>query len=140
MKITKYVTLILLPLFLAACSAEANLATNSITIDDLQKEWALVEVDGEKLGKEISGSLTIDQEAKATGNLACNRFFGTAQLQGNSLKIDKMGSTRRMCEPLVDQVEAIVSQVLSSDSTVTIKANKLLLNSAEHQLTYQIAP
>ncbi|WP_022941540.1 META domain-containing protein [Psychromonas hadalis] len=125
---------------LFACSNESNTNTESvmqtIELQDLQKEWQLVSIDNNNI--DTKSSLTVDAQAKATGNLACNHFFGTLALQENKLRIEKMGSTRKMCAPEVNNVEMSVSSTLSNWSEIHISDQKLTLTGEEHTLVYRI--
>jgi len=132
MKLTTIIALTLSTL-LFACSNSANTA---IQLQDLQKEWKLSSIDNNPV--QSMSSISVDEQAKATGNLACNNFFGTAELKDNKLRIDKMGSTRRMCEPAINDVEMTVSSTLSSWSEVQINNQQLTLIGAEHTLTYTL--
>lgn len=132
MKLTTIIALTLSTL-LFACSNSANTA---IQLQDLQKEWKLSSIDNNPV-KSMS-SISVDAQAKATGNLACNNFFGTAELKDNKLRIDKMGSTRRMCDPAINDVEMTVSNTLSSWSEIQINNQQLTLIGAEHTLTYTL--
>jgi heat shock protein HslJ len=107
-----------------------------IELSDLQKEWKLVSIDSNMI-KAIS-NLSVDAQAKATGKLACNSFFGTLELQKNKLRIDKMGSTRKMCEPEINTIEMMVSSTLSTWSEVKIDEQKLILTGKKHTLIYDL--
>jgi len=124
--------------FLFACSndSSAEVAMPVIKLQDLQKEWHLVSIDNNNL--ETKSSLSVDDQAKATGNLACNNFFGTLELQENKLRIEKMGSTRQMCEPEVNDVEMTVSSTLSNWSEAQIIDQKLTITGDKHTLVYSI--
>lgn len=134
----KLVTLVVLSLstFLFACSNEptAKVEMMPIQMQDLQQEWQLTSIDN--MAVETKSNLKVDEKASATGNLACNNFFGTLELQTNKLRIDKMGSTRKMCEPAVNDIEMIVSSTLSDWSTVEMNGKQLTINGEKHTLTY----
>lgn len=119
-----------------ACSNETSMATTPIQVQDLQQEWQLVSIDNNTI--ETSSSLSVDEQAKASGNLACNNFFGTLALQDNKVRIDKMGSTRKMCEPAVNKVEMTVSSTLSTWSEVKISGAELTLTGEKHTLIYKM--
>ena len=139
MKLAPLVVLSLSTL-LFACSNESNVNTETtlqpIALQDLQKEWQLVSIDNNDIT--ATSSLSVDAQAKASGNLACNNFFGALELQENKLRIDKMGSTRKMCGPEVNHVEMSVSSTLSTWSEVQISDQKLTLIGEKHTLVYTI--
>jgi heat shock protein HslJ len=128
-------TILSISTLLFACS-NANTANTPAQASDLQQEWQLVSLDGNAVTG--ASSLKIDIDAQATGNLACNNFFGTLTLQDNKVRIDKMGSTRKMCEPAVNEVEMKVSSALSSWSEVQLQDKKLTLTGEVHTLVYKI--
>lgn len=124
-----------LSVFLFSCSHEMNNDLNEQHLT-LQTEWKLVSIDDQLIT--ANSSIKIDKQGKATGKLACNNFFGTLQLQANVLRIDKMGSTRRMCITNLNTIEKSVKKTLSTWSKVQIVDKKLILSGAEHTLIYII--
>lgn len=144
MKLFKRIPLLFTALFLFSCSAETSSAMppaiSNIEPSQIQQQWQLVGIDGQTVGIGISSTLTIAAPDKATGNLACNYFFGTLKLQDHKLKIEKMGSTRKMCQSKVNDVEMIVSAILSDWSEVRLDDNRLTLIGKSHRLNYKIKP
>ncbi|MCP4321205.1 MAG: META domain-containing protein [Psychromonas sp.] len=136
----KFAPLVVLSLstFLFACSNDTNaeIAISAIKLQDLQYEWQLISIDNNSI--ETDSNLTVDDQAKATGNLACNNFFGSLELQKNKLRIGKMGSTRKMCEPEVNDIEMTVSSTLSNWSEAQISNQKLTITGDKHTLIYSI--
>lgn len=141
MKLFKMIPLLFTLLSLFSCSAEtaSSIAPEITAIEpaQIQQQWLLVAIDGQTIDTRISSTLTVSAVNKATGNLACNNFFGTLQLQNNRLKIDKMGSTRKMCQSKTDEVETIVSAILSDWSEVLLNDNRMILIGKAHRLNYQ---
>lgn len=129
-------------LFLFACSAETASSVEpenkKVELAHIQQQWALVAIDEQAVDTKIASTLTISPEGKATGNLGCNHFFGTLQLQNKQLKIDQMASTRKMCQGAKNDLEVIVSSVLGSWSEVSLTNNKLTLLGKAHSLSYTI--
>lgn len=141
MRFIKKISIILSALFLVSCSAETNdkmqTANTPIESVQIQRQWRLVAIDGQAIDSKINSTLTISAADKATGNLACNAFFGTLKLQENRFKIDKMGSTRKMCEDKVNAVELIVAAVLSGWSELLLNEDSLTLIGQTHRLDYK---
>lgn len=125
---------------LFACSNEANTAAKNeilpIQPQALQQQWQLASIDNAPI--QSDSSLNVDAQANATGNLACNNFFGAVELQDNKLRIEKMGSTKKLCEPAVDDVEMKVINTLSNWSEVQISDQQLTLTGLKHTLTYTL--
>lgn len=137
MKVFK-ASLLISTLFLFACSAEVTNTPGQIEIKQLQRQWILTAINETPVTATIESSLTVDTQAKATGNLACNRFFGTLELQNNHLRIAKMGTTRRMCQDKINAVEKPVSTVLGDWSKVQLTDNQLILSGKKDKLSYRI--
>tara|TARA_R110001583_G_scaffold6499_3_gene32866 strand:- start:12866 stop:13300 length:435 start_codon:yes stop_codon:yes gene_type:complete len=138
MTIVKIMMLALSIITLGACSTETQIIPKKINIDQLQHHWKLTHIDNIQLATIINSSLKIDSNNKATGNLGCNQFFGEVEFSDNKLRIGKMGNTRKMCEPLKNNVEMDVSQVLSNWAKVMLDDKTLIISNRKHSLTYQL--
>jgi heat shock protein HslJ len=60
-------------------------------------EWLLADLGGAGVIDSIQATLTFPDANKVEGNGSCNRFFGTAKVSGDSIKLGPLGSTRMMC-------------------------------------------
>jgi len=138
MKLINITSGLLTTLFLFSCSAENISTSKKITLSQIQKQWVLVNVDGQPITTQAASTLILEAPAKATGNLACNHFFGSMQLQDNKLRINNMASTRKMCENSVNNLEMIVSSVLSDWSEVQLNTDTLTVINQKHTLNYKI--
>lgn len=127
--------------FMFACSNESNTNVQQtiepINQQDLQKNWQLMLLDNKPI--KANSSLNIDELETATGNLACNSFFGAIELQDNKMRINKMVSTRKMCEPNINTIEMTVSATLANWSQAQISEEKLVLTGDRHTLIYHQA-
>jgi heat shock protein HslJ len=125
---------------LLACSNESNTNDQSqmlpINQQDLQKNWQLIQLDSHPV--KTNSNLKIDELAKASGNLSCNNFLGTLELQENKLRINKIVSTRKMCAPEMNKIEMTVSSTLSTWSKIKVSEQKLTLTGERHTLVYHV--
>ncbi len=141
MKFMKLIPLLCIQLLLFSCSAQTASSrapqTTLITASQIQQQWLLVGIDDQPVNTRINSTLAVSTANKATGNLACNYFFGTLQIDNNRLKIDKMGSTRKMCAPPINEVESIVAAILSDWSKVQINDQGMTLIGQAHRLHYK---
>jgi len=138
MTTVKIMMLIFSIIALGACSTETQIVPQKINIEQLQHHWKLTHIDNIQLATIINSSLNIDNNNKATGNLSCNQFFGEAEFSDNKLRIGKMGNTRKMCDPLKNNVEMDVSQVLNNWAKVMLDDKTLIISNRKHSLTYQL--
>lgn len=123
---------------LCACSAEVTGTSGKLDLTELQHQWVLTAINNAPVDKKIKSTLNVDAQSKSTGNLACNQFFGGLELQDNEIRIDKMGSTRKMCQESVNVVEHTVSSVLANWSQVQLSNGLLILNGKKDKLSYRI--
>lgn len=68
----------------------ANLAPSS---------WLLISLDNEDVN-DTTITLNFDEENRINGYSGCNSFFASYSQNNDSLKIEKIGSTKRFCENL----------------------------------------
>ncbi|AGH82433.1 heat shock protein HslJ [Psychromonas sp. CNPT3] len=101
--------------------------------------WTLSSIDGQSINSKIHSNLSIDTDGRAHGVLACNNFFGEVVTQDKNIRIEKMGSTRKMCVPPVNKVEMQVSQTLSNWSEIQVSGTQLTLSGEKYTLIYQLS-
>ena len=66
-------------------------------------EWQLEDLGG-VAAEHGKATLTFPEAGKVAGNASCNRFFGSSEINGGSIKLGAMGSTRMACpEPVMNQ-------------------------------------
>ncbi|MGC1424073.1 MAG: META domain-containing protein [Terracidiphilus sp.] len=66
-------------------------------------EWLLEDLAG-TAADHGKATLTFPEAGKIAGSGSCNRFFGSAQINGDAIKLGGMGSTRMACpEPVMNQ-------------------------------------
>ncbi|MHC6529881.1 MULTISPECIES: META domain-containing protein [unclassified Vibrio] len=122
-------------LSMTACSSPVV----DVTPDMLQnQQWKLTQVDGNAVS--TNATLEINDEARAAGSTGCNRFFGQSELQGNRIRVERMGMTRMAClDESKMKTEQIVAGVLTDWSDVSIQDGELILKGVSHTLTYVLA-
>jgi heat shock protein HslJ len=49
----------------------------------------------------VQATLSFPEAGKVAGNGSCNRFFGTVEVRGNTLKLSPLGATRMACPEAV---------------------------------------
>jgi heat shock protein HslJ len=67
-------------------------------------EWLLADLAGAGVLDQVQATLTFLEAGKVGGNGSCNRFFGTAEIHGETIKFGPLGATRMACaEPVITQ-------------------------------------
>jgi len=92
--------------------------------------WAFLELNGKTINVEVNDKAPYlelnSKKASAYGFGGCNRFFGSYESSGSSLKFGAMGATRMACPEGMDQEQEIFA-ALASINRYEIHGSKLLL-------------
>ena len=72
-----------------------------------------------------------DNEGNIAGDASCNRFGGTCTIEGNTMKVGPLRSTRRACEPEIMQQEHKFLALLGSVRTWKIEGEEILVLTGE---------
>lgn len=90
--------------------------------------WRLEDLAGAGLAPDTEATLEFPaEEGKVAGNGSCNRFFGSVDLTGATIKFGQMGSTRMACpEPIAGQ-ETRYLKALESAERFTSDGATLLI-------------
>jgi heat shock protein HslJ len=85
----------------AAATDAAPTPTTAFNL--LGSEWQLEDLGG-VAANHGRATLTFPEAGKVAGNGSCNRFFGSAEINGDAIKLSALGSTRMACpEPTMNQ-------------------------------------
>jgi heat shock protein HslJ len=96
----------------AAVPPPANPASFSLT----GTEWLLEDLGGLGVADNIQATLSFPEAGKVAGNGSCNRFFGSAEVSGDSMKLGPLGATRMMCpEPAMNQEAKYINALQAAD-------------------------
>ena len=123
-----------LPLALAACASSPK-----VTETDLQHHhWNLVSIDGVAIDEKVKSDLEIGEGFRINGLAGCNRFFGEAKLDDQTLLAPNLATTMMACMDNAQQVETAVLQTLSNGVKVVNQGEYLTLT-GQHKLVYKLA-
>ena len=107
------------------------------------KTWRLTALADQPLAAiepERAPSLSLDGATKrASGSAGCNRFSGTYELSGNSLRFGPLATTRMMCPPEIMAVEDAMLKALAGELAWSLQDGTLALT-REGQLLARFAP
>ena len=105
--------------------------------------WVLLELDGTPIVVEANAEAPYlelsSTKASAYGFGGCNRFFGSYQVGGASLRFGAMGATRMACPEGMDQEQAFL-RALEATTRYEVYGSKLLLFSDDALLARFEAP
>jgi heat shock protein HslJ len=84
---------------------EAKAATHPVSFNLAGSEWLLKELNGSAVGDNSHATLKFPEAGKIAGNGSCNQFFGSVEVQGDTIKVGPLASTRMACAD-----EAVMNQ------------------------------
>ena len=119
-------------LVMATSGCAAQRCDHCPTLHDIH--WKLVGLNGEPAktfegDRETYLQLSID-ENRLQGSGGCNRFFGTYELKGETIRFGKIGATRMYCEDAMEQEDAFFA-MLDQATRYRITDNQLELFSGD---------
>ena len=103
--------------------------------------WVLSLIDGQPLPAGIEATAVFtpgsdEQESQVNGGAGCNGYFGPYIVDGNSLDIGPLGTTRMMCEEAAMQVEAAFLAGLDSAQHYETILGQLTIATASGSLVF----
>ena len=104
--------------------------TDDIEIDDLASaQWSLkyLKYQDVQFGMEdIAPTLGFNTEGKVNGNAGCNDYFGSFTINGRTIDLGEVGSTRKMCEDSMELEQAFLG-FLNSEMRAIFNEGNLVL-------------
>jgi putative lipoprotein len=91
--------------------------------------WRLDELGGADVLAGTSPTLEFSEAGKVAGHGSCNRFFGTVEISGDSLRFGPLGSTRMACAEAVLRQEGRYLKALEGAERFGIDGAELLIHS-----------
>ncbi len=120
--------LITISLFLMACSTTANTNPTQIIGTD---EWHLTQLNGTVITTPVVTMQLTDTTIGGKG--FCNSYHGPLTINGNTIKLDNLASTRKMCvEDGVMQQEQAYFAAITATTHVALSGTQLQLLDANN--------
>jgi heat shock protein HslJ len=92
-------------------------------------EWLLEDLGGAGVIDRVQATLALPSAEKIAGRGSCNRFFGKAEIQGDSIKLGSIGATRMACPEAVMNQETKYLKALEAATRFELKEPYLLIHS-----------
>lgn len=102
--------------------------------------WRAEEIDGRAVLERVESSLTFDTAQRIVGQAACNRYFGTFELDEGRIRLKPAGTTRMACPPPVMEQESRFLAALGTVTGFRREASKLLLLDESGRVRMRLAP
>lgn len=89
-------------------------------------KWSLEEIGGKPVMADSRASLDFPSNSGVAGNGSCNRFTGSVEITGSTLKLGPLAATRMMCGPDSTRQESEYLKALADVDRYEIR-NRLTL-------------
>jgi len=132
-KIEPRATLLLL-VFAVACAPRTPAATESHPSAIPPREltgtsWRLVSLEGAAVPEKPEATLEFAEAGKVAGRASCNRFFGTVEVSGGSIRFGPLAATKMSCGDAVDAQERRYLQALQAAERFDLNGDALRIDS-----------
>ena len=112
---------------LVACSHTGN---SSPDINNLVgTEWVLEDLGGRGVEDRVQSTIIFKAKDRIAGWGGCNRYFSGCRLDGHSIHIGPIGSTRRVCPSVVMNQETRFFKALEKANRISMDGSHLLIHS-----------
>jgi len=91
--------------------------------------WRLEDLGGEGALDTAEATLEFPEAGRVAGSGSCNRFFGSVEISGESIRFGQMASTRMSCEEAVNNQESKYLRALGAAERFTLESTTLLIYS-----------
>jgi putative lipoprotein len=92
--------------------------------------WRLADLQGSPALQGVEATLEFPERGKVAGKGSCNRFFGTANVSGDSLTLSKMGATLMACVGPGMEQEGRYLKALGAARRYSLEGDTLLIYTA----------
>jgi heat shock protein HslJ len=91
-------------------------------------EWLLEDLAGGGVLDRVQATLAFLEGARVAGNGSCNRFTGSVEIRGESVKFGRLASTRKACPPAIMDQEAKYLKALEAAERLEVSGPYLLVH------------
>jgi heat shock protein HslJ len=115
-------------LFLAvACSQTSRLQMN---VEEFRStDWVLEEIDGTAVVDQVRATIRFQGNDRIAGWGGCNRYFANFRSGRTFFNVGPIGSTRRICPPVVMAQEDRFFNALQKARSIQMEDNRLVIDS-----------
>lgn len=112
---------------IVACSQTERLR---MRVDELSStDWALMEIDGSAVIDRVQSTIRFEENDRIVGWGGCNRYFAAVRSGFNYFEVGPIGSTRRICPPVVMEQEERFFAALQKASSIRMEGDDLVIDS-----------
>lgn len=89
--------------------------------------WRLEDLGGASVLDRVQATLEFPQEGKVAGSGSCNRFFGSVEVSGTSIRFGMVGTTQMACADAVGAQESRYFTALGDAERFSLEGSTLLI-------------
>jgi putative lipoprotein len=89
--------------------------------------WTLVEIDGRDPAGDSVPTLAFDEAGNISGSAGCNTFMGTPTIEGSSISMGPLGTTRIACSGAAGLLETAFLAAMNEVESFTIDSQGRLV-------------
>ncbi len=124
---SKFMPILLLLSLVVACNQAGKL---QMSVDEFRgTDWVLEEIDGDAVVDRVQSTLRFQGNDRIAGWGGCNRYFANFRSGRNFFKVGPIGSTRRICPPVVMQQEERFFNALQKSRSIRMEGDQLVIDS-----------
>ena len=123
----KLMPIMFILLLVIACSQTGNLQMSAEAFRGT--DWVLVEIDGDAVADRVQSTLRFQGNDRIAGWGGCNRYFANFRSGRNNFNVGPIGSTRRICPPVVMAQEERFFNALQKSSSIRMEGDLLVIES-----------
>ena len=105
----------------------------------LEGDWLVIEIDGEPIDTEAPREVRFEG-ARVAGRVGVNRFTGSFTLDGDTLQVGPVASTRMAGPPELMALEDRFNSHLDGEHQIALKGDVLTLSREAHSMVLTHAP
>ncbi len=110
-----------------ACSQTSKLQMNVESFKSI--DWVLEEIDGSAVVDKVQSTIRFQGNDRIAGWGGCNRYFANIRSGRTFFKVGPIGSTRRICPPVVMEQEERFFNALQKARSIRMEDNRLVIDS-----------
>jgi heat shock protein HslJ len=110
-----------------ACSQTSKLQMNVESFKSI--DWVLEEIDGSAVVDKVPSTIRFQGNDRIAGWGGCNRYFANIRSGRTFFKVGPIGSTRRICPPVVMEQEERFFNALQKARSIRMEDNRLVIDS-----------
>ncbi|MGD9057040.1 MAG: META domain-containing protein [Desulfobacterales bacterium] len=127
----KFMPIMFILSLVVACSQSGKL---QMSVEGFRgTDWVLEEIDGSAAVDRVQSTIRFQGNDRIAGWGGCNRYFANVRSGRNFFKVGPIGSTRRICPPVVMDQEERFFNALQKSRSIRMEGHQLVIDSEATQ-------